>query len=73
MTDLSVKIGKLKLQNPIMTASGTFGYGTEYSELMNINKLGAIITKTITLEPRDGNPMPRIAEMKNSSMTNNVM
>jgi dihydroorotate dehydrogenase (NAD+) catalytic subunit len=62
MTDLSVQIGQLKLKNPIMTASGTFGYGTEYSELMDINRLGAIITKTVTLEPRDGNPMPRIAE-----------
>ena len=62
MNDLSVQIGSLKLKNPVLTASGTFGYGTEYRELMDINRLGAIITKTVTPEPRDGNPMPRIAE-----------
>ncbi len=62
MNDLSVQIGSLKLKNPVMTASGTFGYGTEYRELMNIDQLGAVITKTVTLEPRDGNSMPRIAE-----------
>jgi len=62
MVDLTVNIGSLKLKNPVLTASGTFGYGTEYSELINPSELGGIITKTITLEPRVGNPVPRIAE-----------
>ena len=48
--------------NPVMTASGTFGYGTEYSHLFDIQKLGAIVCKGTTLEPRDGNPQPRIVE-----------
>ena len=52
----------LLLTNPVMTASGTFGYGTEYSHLFDIQKLGAIVCKGTTLEPRDGNPQPRIAE-----------
>ncbi|NWF75592.1 MAG: dihydroorotate dehydrogenase [Nitrospirae bacterium] len=60
--DLSVKIGHLKLKNPITTASGTFGYGEEYSEFIDLNKLGAIIVKGISLEPREGNPPPRICE-----------
>lgn len=53
----------LLLANPVMTASGTFGYGTEYPDLLDIQKLGAIICKGTTLEPREGNPQPRIAEM----------
>jgi len=52
----------LLLANPVMTASGTFGYGTEYSHMFDIQKLGAIVCKGTTLEPRDGNPQPRIAE-----------
>ena len=52
----------LQLANPVMTASGTFGYGTEYSHLFDIQKLGAIVCKGTTLEPRDGNPQPRLAE-----------
>jgi len=60
--DLSVRIGSLSLKNPVLTASGTFGYGTEYSEFFDPACLGGIVTKTITLEPRAGNPMPRIAE-----------
>ena len=62
MADLFVKIGSLELKNPILTASGTFGYGTEYSKYLDVNKLGGIITKTITLNEREGNPLPRIAE-----------
>ena len=58
-----VKIGKLKLKNPVLVASGTFGYGIEYKDLVDLDKLGAIITKTITLEPREGNPQPRIFEI----------
>ena len=50
------------LANPVMTASGTFGYGTEYSHLFDIEKLGAIVCKGTTLEPREGNPQPRLAE-----------
>lgn len=52
----------LLLANPVMTASGTFGYGTEYSHTFDIQKLGAIVCKATTLEPRDGNPQPRLAE-----------
>ena len=52
----------LLLANPVMTASGTFGYGTEYSHLFDIQRLGAIICKGTTLEPRDGNPQPRLTE-----------
>ncbi len=52
----------LLLNNPVMTASGTFGYGTEYSHLFDIQKLGAIVCKGTTLAPRDGNPQPRLAE-----------
>ena len=62
MSDLSVQLGTLRLKNPILTASGTFGYGTEYGEYYDINLLGGIVTKTITLLPREGNPTPRLAE-----------
>lgn len=62
MTDLSVTIGSLRLKNPVLTASGTFGYGTEYGAYIDVARLGGIVTKTITLKPREGNPMPRIAE-----------
>lgn len=60
--DLTVTIGHLKLKNPVMTASGTFGYGEEYSEFVDLNKLGAIIVKGISLKPMEGNPPPRICE-----------
>ena len=60
--DLTVHIGPLKLKNPVMTASGTFGYGEEYSEFVDLNMLGAIIVKGISLEPMEGNPSPRICE-----------
>lgn len=62
VTDLSVRIGKLNLKNPVMTASGTFGYGEEYSEFIDLNKLGAVVVKGISLEPMEGNPSPRICE-----------
>jgi len=61
--DLSVNIGSLALKNPVMVASGTFGYGTEYAELIDVSRLGAVITKTITPKPRAGNPSPRIWEV----------
>ncbi len=60
--DLSVQIGPLKLRNPVMLASGTVGYGNEISEFVNLNKLGAIVTKSLSLKPRKGNPPQRIVE-----------
>jgi dihydroorotate dehydrogenase (NAD+) catalytic subunit len=60
--DISVKIGDWQLANPIMTASGTFGYGIEYSDFVNLDNLGAIVVKGISLKPRAGNPPPRIVE-----------
>lgn len=62
MDGLSVKIGSLQLKNPVMVASGTFGYGEEYAQLIDLNKLGAIVTKSITLRTRLGNPQPRLWE-----------
>lgn len=59
---LAVEIGKLKLKNPVMTASGTFGYGEEYAPYVDLNRLGAIIVKGLSLKPRLGNPGPRIME-----------
>ena len=61
-SDLSVKIGTLELKNPVLTASGTFGYGSEFSSLVDINRLGGIVVKGISLRPRAGNPPPRIVE-----------
>jgi len=60
--DLTVHIGNLKLKNPVMTASGTFGYGEEYSEFIDLNMLGAVVVKGISLKPMEGNPSPRICE-----------
>jgi dihydroorotate dehydrogenase (NAD+) catalytic subunit len=60
--NLSVDIGHLKLKNPVMTASGTFGYGEEYSEFVDLNMLGAVVAKGISLKPMEGNPSPRICE-----------
>ena len=59
---LSVEIAGLKLKNPVMTASGTFGYGEEYSEFIDLNKLGAIVVKGLSITPKQGNPVPRIVE-----------
>lgn len=71
MADLRVSIGSLELRNPVMTASGTFGYGQEYAPLMDLSRLGGIIVKGTTLEPRQGNPYPRMAETP-SGMLNAV-
>lgn len=71
MADLRVNIGSLELRNPVMTASGTFGYGKEYEPLMDLSRLGGIIVKGTTLEPRQGNPYPRMAETP-SGMLNAV-
>lgn len=60
--DLKTKIGPLELKNPVMTASGTFGYGSEFDPLFDLNLLGAIIVKGLSLRPREGNPPPRIVE-----------
>ncbi|MBN1968748.1 MAG: dihydroorotate dehydrogenase [Candidatus Delongbacteria bacterium] len=60
--NLGVNIGNVKLKNPIMTASGTFGYGDEFNEIYDISRLGGIVTKAITPEVRPGNALPRIAE-----------
>ena len=62
MPDLTINIGKLKLKNPVMVASGTFGYAEEFNDLMTLKELGAIITKTITVKPRQGNLAPRTYE-----------
>ncbi|MDR1511215.1 MAG: dihydroorotate dehydrogenase [Endomicrobium sp.] len=63
-TDLNVNFAGIKLKNPVLTASGTFGYGYELADLISLNELGAIVTKTITLESCDGNLQPRIAEVE---------
>lgn len=62
MVDLSVPLRKLRLTNPVMPAAGTFGFGTEYAELYDLSLLGALVTKTLTLRPRLGNPQPRLWE-----------
>jgi dihydroorotate dehydrogenase (NAD+) catalytic subunit len=60
--DMTVKIAGIQLRNPVMTASGTFGYGQEFSEYVNLEKIGAFVTKGLSLKPRAGNPTPRIVE-----------
>ena len=60
--DLSVRLGPLSLKNPVMVASGTFGYGREYEDFLDLGKLGAIVVKGISLAPRPGNPPPRLVE-----------
>lgn len=60
--DLAVNIGGIQMKNPVTTASGTFGFGQEYSPYLDINKLGAIVVKGTTLEPREGNTTPRMVE-----------
>lgn len=71
MVDLSVKLGRLQLKNPVMTASGTFGYGSEYSDFIDISRIGGIVVKGTTLRDRQGNPYPRMAETP-SGMLNAV-
>lgn len=62
MADLNVKISDLKLKNPVMTASGTFGYGLEFADFVPLDQIGGIIVKGTTLKPREGNDYPRMAE-----------
>jgi len=71
LADLRIKIGSVDFNNPIFVASGTYGYGTEVSELADITFLGAIVTKSITRYPREGNPPPRIVETP-SGMLNSI-
>ena len=71
MVDLSVNIGDLKLKNPVLTASGTFGYGEEYADFVDLNRLGGFIVKGTTLNHREGNPYPRMVETP-SGMLNAV-
>ena len=62
MATLNVKIGNLRLKNPVMTASGTFGYGLEFHDFVPLDGIGGIIVKGTTLRPREGNDYPRMAE-----------
>lgn len=71
MADLSVNIGSLSLRNPVLTASGTFGFGREFADFVDFSRLGGYIVKGTTLEPRQGNPYPRMAETP-SGMLNAV-
>ena len=71
MADLRVKIGSMELRNPVMLASGTCGYGNELVDFIRLSELGAVIVKGTTLEPREGNPYPRMAETA-SGMLNAV-
>lgn len=69
--DLAVQVGELRLRNPIIAASGTFGYGAEFARLVNLNRLGGVVTKGISLEPIEGAPSPRLCETP-SGMLNAV-
>lgn len=60
--DLPVTLGPLKLENLVMTASGTFGFGQEWADFFGVSRLGAIMVKAVTVEPRAGNPMPRMGK-----------
>ena len=71
MADLTTQLGKLQMKNPVMTASGTFGYGTEYSDFIDLSRIGGIVVKGTTLRERQGNPYPRMAETP-SGMLNAV-
>ncbi len=71
MAKLDINIGALSLKNPVLTASGTFGYGEEFADFIDLNRLGGFIVKGTTLNPREGNPYPRMAETP-SGMLNAV-
>lgn len=71
MVNLGFSIGDLQFKNPVLTASGTFGYGSEFEDFLDISRLGGIVLKGTTLEPREGNPYPRMAETP-SGMLNTV-
>lgn len=69
--DLTARMGRVELRNPVLTASGTFGYGTEFGPFLDLTKLGGFVAKSLTLAPRFGNPPPRIAEVA-SGMLNSI-
>ncbi len=71
MTDMTCDLGRIVLKNPVMTASGTFGYGKEYHDFYDISTLGAVVVKGIRMEPSHGNPTPRVAEVS-SGMLNAI-
>src|SRR3954466_13851062 len=71
LVDLAVTLGPLELKNPVLAAAGTFGYGLEFQEFFDLTLLGGVITKTLTLKPREGNPSPRVVETP-SGMLNAV-
>ena len=71
LSRISIKLGKVEFKNPVFVASGTYGYGSEVSELADIRNLGAVVTKSITRLPREGNPPPRIVETS-SGMLNSI-
>ncbi len=71
MVNLGFSIGDLHFKNPVLTASGTFGYGSEFEDFLDVSRLGGIVLKGTTLEPREGNPYPRMAETP-SGMLNTV-
>lgn len=71
MVDISTNLAGIKMINPVMTASGTFGCGCDYTDFIDLNDLGALITKSVTLKPREGNPPPRICETP-SGMLNTI-
>jgi dihydroorotate dehydrogenase (NAD+) catalytic subunit len=71
MVKLGFSIGELQFKNPVITASGTFGYGSEFEDFLDVSRLGGIVVKGTTLEPREGNPYPRMAETA-SGMLNTV-
>ena len=73
MAKLDVNIGALKLKNPVMTASGTFGYGLEFQDFVDLSGIGGIIVKGTTLKPREGNDYPRMAELKAGDTLNCVL
>jgi dihydroorotate dehydrogenase (NAD+) catalytic subunit len=71
MVNLGIKIGDLSFKNPVLTASGTFGYGSEFDDFFDVSELGGLIVKGLTIEPREGNPYPRMAETA-AGMLNSV-
>src|SRR5262245_41359084 len=71
MIDLATSLGPLALKNPVLVAAGTFGYGLEFEEFFDLKLLGGIVTKTLTIKPREGNPAPRVVETP-SGMLNAV-
>ena len=68
MSRMNVNLAGVELKNPVMTASGTFGSGAEYSEFVDLNRLGAVVTKGVANVPWPGNPTPRVAEIRSGMM-----